>query len=54
MVSGILTAILIVAFCGTCVWAWSSRRRQAFDAYARMALEEDSELKSGSQARQPQ
>ena len=54
MVSGILTAFLIVAFCGICAWAWSSRRRQAFDGYARMALEEDNESKSGSQARQPQ
>jgi cytochrome c oxidase cbb3-type subunit 4 len=41
MVSGILTAILIVAFCGICVWAWSDRRRDAFDAAARLALDED-------------
>lgn len=54
MIAGIITAILIVVFCGICVWAWSSRRKPAFDAYARMALEEDSELKSGSQTRQPQ
>jgi cytochrome c oxidase cbb3-type subunit 4 len=54
MVSGIITAILIVAFCGIVGWAWSSRRREAFDAAARMALEEDSESKSGSHARQPQ
>lgn len=53
MVSGIITAILILAFCGIVNWAWSSRRREAFDAAARMALEEDSELKSGSQMRQP-
>ena len=41
MASGIITAILIVAFCGICLWAWSDRRRDAFDAAARLALEED-------------
>ena len=41
MASGIITAILIVAFCGICVWAWSGRQREAFDAAARMALEDD-------------
>jgi cytochrome c oxidase cbb3-type subunit 4 len=39
--SGILTAILILLFAGIVAWAWSSRRRAAFDATARLPLEED-------------
>jgi len=54
MVSGIMTAILMVAFCGICVWAWSDRRREAFDAASRLALEEDDAVVSGGQPRQPQ
>lgn len=49
MVSGILTAILIVAFCGICVWAWSDRRRDAFDAAARLALDEDTAVRPTSE-----
>jgi cytochrome c oxidase cbb3-type subunit 4 len=54
MVSGIMTAILMVAFCGICVWAWSSRRREAFDAAARLALEEDDAVVPSGQQRKPQ
>jgi cytochrome c oxidase cbb3-type subunit 4 len=43
--SGIVTAILIVLFIGTWVWAWSSRRREQFDAAARLPLEEDGEVR---------
>ena len=39
--SGILTGILIVLFAGIVAWAWSARRRAAFDATARLPLEED-------------
>jgi len=39
--SGILTGILIVLFSGIVIWAWSSARRKAFDAAARLPLEED-------------
>jgi cytochrome c oxidase cbb3-type subunit 4 len=38
---GILTGILIVLFTGIVIWAWSSARRKAFDAAARLPLEED-------------
>ncbi|HKZ74267.1 MAG TPA: cbb3-type cytochrome c oxidase subunit 3 [Steroidobacteraceae bacterium] len=41
--SGIVTAVLIVAFVGICAWAWSARRRKTFDAAARMPLEDDEE-----------
>jgi cytochrome c oxidase cbb3-type subunit 4 len=38
---GIFTALLIVVFIGIVAWAWSSARRQSFDAAARLPLEED-------------
>jgi cytochrome c oxidase cbb3-type subunit 4 len=40
--SGVITAVLMLAFIGIVLWAWSSRRRSAFDAAARLPLEEDS------------
>lgn len=40
--SGIFTAVLIVLFTGLAAWAWSGKRRKAFDAAARIPLEEDS------------
>jgi len=38
---GLMTAILIVAFVGICVWAWSGRRKERFDAAAQLPLQED-------------
>ena len=43
MVSGIVTALLLVVFLGGWAWAWSPRRRDAFDKAARMPLQEDTE-----------
>jgi cytochrome c oxidase cbb3-type subunit 4 len=42
--SGIFTAVLIVLMTGIAVWAWSGKRREAFDAAARAPLEEDPAL----------
>ncbi|MDE2251774.1 MAG: CcoQ/FixQ family Cbb3-type cytochrome c oxidase assembly chaperone [Gammaproteobacteria bacterium] len=39
--SGIFTAVLIVLLTAITAWAWSARRRDAFDAAARVPLEED-------------
>jgi cytochrome c oxidase cbb3-type subunit 4 len=39
--SGIVTAILILLFIGLSIWAYSAKRRSAFDAAARLPLEED-------------
>ena len=39
--SGIFTGLLIVIFIGLFAWAWSSRRRTAFDEAAALPLEED-------------
>lgn len=41
LMSGIFTALLIPVFAGLVWWAWSSRRKPAFDAAARLPLEED-------------
>lgn len=43
VLSGVVTAVLIVAFVGGWIWVWSARRRSEFDAAARLPLE-DSEL----------
>lgn len=43
MISGIVTAILLVAFVGGSVWVFSSRRKPEFDAAARIPLEDHSE-----------
>jgi len=40
MIMGILTALLIIIFCGIIGWAYSSRRRDEFTAMARLPLAE--------------
>ena len=40
-VRGLLTAVLLFAFIGLCIWAWSSRRKVDFEATAALPLEED-------------
>jgi cbb3-type cytochrome oxidase subunit 3 len=39
--SGVMTAVLMLAFIGIAAWAWSGKRRKSFDAAARLPLEED-------------
>lgn len=41
MISGIVTTILLVAFVGIWIWAWSGRRRQDFNESAHLPLEDD-------------
>jgi cytochrome c oxidase cbb3-type subunit 4 len=41
--SGIATAVLLACFVGGWIWAWSSRRRDEFDAAARLPLEDECE-----------
>ena len=41
ILSGLFTAVLIVLFAGIAAWAWSGARRGAFEAAARLPLEED-------------
>ena len=42
---GLVTAVLLGLFVWLVAWAWSKARRPAFDAAARMALEEDGDVK---------
>jgi cytochrome c oxidase cbb3-type subunit IV len=41
MISGIVAALLLAVFIGAWIWAWRPARRRAFDAAARLPLEED-------------
>lgn len=41
MLSGIMTAILILLFIGLFAWAWSDRRRPDFNEAARLPLEDE-------------
>ena len=41
MISGIVTAVLLVVFIAGWAWAWSPRRKPAFDEAARLALSEN-------------
>ena len=40
MISGILTAILLLTFIGIWAWAWSRRRQPDFNEAANQPLEE--------------
>lgn len=39
--TGVITLILLLAFVGGWIWAWSSKRRETFNAAAQLPLEED-------------
>jgi cytochrome c oxidase cbb3-type subunit 4 len=41
LLRGLSTLFAMLAFLGICAWAWSSRRKSAFDAAAALPLEED-------------
>jgi len=38
---GLMTALLMLAFTGLVIWAYSGRRTRDFDAAARLPLEDD-------------
>jgi cytochrome c oxidase cbb3-type subunit 4 len=44
MVSGIVTALLLLVFVGSCIWAWLPRHKADFDAMARLPLEENNNV----------
>lgn len=48
--SGLVTAILLIAFIGGVIWVWSSKRRREFDQAARLPLEEDPGLVDPAEA----
>ena len=41
MLSGIITGVLIVLFLAGWAWAWSPRRKRAFDQAAHLPLQEE-------------
>jgi len=41
---GLTTAVILFAFIGIWVWAWSKRRKPDFEESARLPLEEDRPL----------
>ena len=43
---GLWTGALLVIFIGIVVWAWSGKRKSAFDEAARLPLEDD-EMQAG-------
>jgi cytochrome c oxidase cbb3-type subunit 4 len=40
MISGIITAVLLLVFIGGWIWAWRPARKEVFDAAARLPLQE--------------
>ena len=46
MVSGIVTAVLLVLFVTGWAWAWRPARKAGFDAAARMPLNDDEETRA--------
>ena len=43
MLSGIVTAVLLVCFLAGTAWAYSSKRKPEFEAAARLPLEDNTE-----------
>lgn len=41
LLRGIFTALMLVLFLGICIWAYSARRKSAFDEASRLPLEPD-------------
>ena len=48
MISGIVTAVLLLCFIGGWIWAWSPKRKQAFDEAARLPLADGDIATNGS------
>ena len=46
MLSGIITAVLLVLFIAGWVWAWRPARKAEFDAAALLPLQDDEENRS--------
>jgi len=41
ILSGIVTAVLLIVFLGIVAWAWNRRRKPDFDAAARLPLDDN-------------
>ena len=40
-IAGVITLVLMFTFIGIWIWAWRPRHRPAFDALARMPMEDE-------------
>ncbi|WP_202844829.1 cbb3-type cytochrome oxidase subunit 3 [Luteimonas saliphila] len=43
MISGIVTAVLLVCFVGGWIWAWSPKRKREFEDAAQLPLDDEQE-----------
>jgi cytochrome c oxidase cbb3-type subunit 4 len=46
---GLFTLVLMIAFVGIVIWAWSGKRRKDFEEAARLPLDDDSPSADGEQ-----
>ena len=44
----IVTVLAFLSFVGIVLWAWSGKRQAAFEAAARLPLEEEETIRSGA------
>jgi len=49
--SGIGTAVLLIAFIGLVIWAWSPRQKRRWEESARLPLEDDPPAARGEERR---
>lgn len=43
IVRGLFTLVLIIAFTGICIWAYSSSRKKDFEQASRLPLEQEND-----------
>lgn len=47
-ISGLITLVLLLAFVGGWIWAWSAKRKPQFDAAAKLPLEDEPQSRDAS------
>ena len=47
LIQSLWTILVMVAFIGIVIWAWSGARRERFEAAARLPLEDDEPERAG-------
>ncbi len=50
MISGVITAVLLVCFIGITVWAWSARNRERFGDAAQLPLRDEPAAREAAEA----
>lgn len=53
LLRAIITALLFIAFCGVVAWAYSSKRKTAFDRAAQLPLKENETAATNDQQGDP-